>query len=172
MPKLIKPKAAPLPKPVPIRTVDAQGNVYYTLPNGNHHREDGPAIEYISGRKDWFINGHHHRVDGPAVITERGDKFWMVNGTYHREDGPALQYNDGRKTYYLNGSALIEKTFNTMVQDIKMRKALRSLEKFSDKYGDGKQANKAGLAVMKFLQGACDHTFETKNNACELCDSQ
>ena len=24
--------------------------------NGNYHREDGPAIEYVSGRKEWWFN--------------------------------------------------------------------------------------------------------------------
>jgi hypothetical protein len=25
--------------------------------NGQLHREDGPAIEYIDGSKSWYING-------------------------------------------------------------------------------------------------------------------
>ena len=25
--------------------------------NGEHHREDGPAVEYTNGDKYWFING-------------------------------------------------------------------------------------------------------------------
>jgi len=33
------------------------GNKYWTLDNGTFHREDGPAIEYISGLKKWFLNG-------------------------------------------------------------------------------------------------------------------
>ena len=25
--------------------------------NGKHHREDGPAIEYVNGDKHWYLNG-------------------------------------------------------------------------------------------------------------------
>ena len=25
--------------------------------NGKRHREDGPACEYVSGRKEWHLNG-------------------------------------------------------------------------------------------------------------------
>lgn len=34
---------------------------YYTLPSGQLHREDGPAVEYIGDRSDrrhsWYLNG-------------------------------------------------------------------------------------------------------------------
>jgi hypothetical protein len=29
----------------------------WMIPNGDHHREDGPAIEFTSGTKMWCING-------------------------------------------------------------------------------------------------------------------
>ena len=29
----------------------------WKLPNGQLHREDGPAIEYLDGNKYWFLNG-------------------------------------------------------------------------------------------------------------------
>jgi hypothetical protein len=34
-------------------------NVGYVihLKNGKYHREDGPAIEYGDGKKEWWING-------------------------------------------------------------------------------------------------------------------
>jgi hypothetical protein len=31
------------------------GKSYYL--NGNLHREDGPAIEFLGGYKEWYING-------------------------------------------------------------------------------------------------------------------
>ena len=31
------------------------------------HRKDGPAVEFISGEKQWFVNGRIHRIDGPAI---------------------------------------------------------------------------------------------------------
>ena len=40
------------------------------------HREDGPAIQYISGEKAWYKKGKLHREDGPAVEWARGDKEW------------------------------------------------------------------------------------------------
>ena len=27
------------------------------IKNGKPHREDGPAIEYASGKKEWWVNG-------------------------------------------------------------------------------------------------------------------
>jgi hypothetical protein len=28
---------------------------------------DGPAIECINGRKEWYFDGKRHRLDGPAI---------------------------------------------------------------------------------------------------------
>ena len=44
------------------------------------HREDGPAIEHVSGYKAWWLNGKLHREDGPAVGHVNGDKSWFLNG--------------------------------------------------------------------------------------------
>ena len=44
------------------------------------HREDGPAYEYASGSKEWFINGEHHREDGPAIEYANGWKWWKLRG--------------------------------------------------------------------------------------------
>ena len=38
-------------------TIDERGIITWRLPNGNFHREDGPAIEHNSGYKGWWING-------------------------------------------------------------------------------------------------------------------
>ena len=38
----------------------------YWYKKGKCHREDGPAIEYASGRKYWYKEGIRHREDGPA----------------------------------------------------------------------------------------------------------
>jgi hypothetical protein len=38
-------------------TIDHHGTKEWKLPSGKHHREDGPAIEYASGNKEWYING-------------------------------------------------------------------------------------------------------------------
>lgn len=36
---------------------------FYVFP----HREDGPAIEWDDGSKEWVLDGRYHRDDGPAV---------------------------------------------------------------------------------------------------------
>jgi hypothetical protein len=43
------------------------------------HREDGPAIEWVDGYKEWRINGKRHREDGPAYEGADGTKFWYLN---------------------------------------------------------------------------------------------
>ena len=77
------------------------GGVHYLL-NGQHHREDGPAIEGPDGSKEWYLNGQLHRWDGPAVTTADGSKSWWLNNELHREDGPAVEFADGSKEWYLN----------------------------------------------------------------------
>ena len=47
---------------------------------GQYHREDGPAIEWANGTKEWWVNGEPHRTDGPAIELTNGTKEWWVNG--------------------------------------------------------------------------------------------
>jgi hypothetical protein len=50
--------------------------------NGVLHREDGPAVEWVSGYKAWYKNGKLPRTDGPAIET-----FWWLNGyPYSKEE--------------------------------------------------------------------------------------
>jgi hypothetical protein len=44
------------------------------------HREDGPAIEWSDGSKEWYINGKLHREDGPAATFPEGNVMWFLNG--------------------------------------------------------------------------------------------
>jgi hypothetical protein len=76
--------------------------------NGQYHREDGPAIEYPNGSKEWYLNGKYHREDGPAIESSDGTKCWYLHGKRHREDGPAIEYGDGRKWWFLNGKQFSE----------------------------------------------------------------
>ncbi len=73
------------------------------LVNGKLHREDGPAVEWPDGSKCWYINGRQHRVSGPALEWSDGAKEWYINGKIHREDGPAAIYSNGKVDWYLNG---------------------------------------------------------------------
>jgi hypothetical protein len=54
------------------------------------------------GTKRWYLNGKLHREDGPAIEWITGTKYWCLNGKYHREDGPAVEYESGSKFWYLN----------------------------------------------------------------------
>ena len=44
------------------------------------HREDGPAIEWPNGSKEWYQNGVRHREGGPAVDTSSGKQQWFLHG--------------------------------------------------------------------------------------------
>jgi len=81
--------------------IDLFGNKYWYI-NGELHREDGPAIEFINSTKEWWINDKRHREDGPAVIRANGDKLWFINHKLHREDGPAIEWAHGYRAWYLN----------------------------------------------------------------------
>ena len=71
--------------------------------DGKLHRLDGPAVEYVDGYKSWYLDGNLHREDGPAVEHANGTKHWYLNGKLHREDGPAVEYADGHKEWWVNG---------------------------------------------------------------------
>ena len=80
------------------------GIYYYKDPNYTIlHRENGPAIEYANGNKEWYLSGKLHREDGPAIEYSNGDKEWYLNGVLHQEDGPAIEYHDGHKEWWING---------------------------------------------------------------------
>ena len=86
-----------------IRTDEFNIKRYYKKGTDIIHREDGHAVEYISGRKDWYINGEPHRIDGPAVEWANGGQEWWIDGKLNRIDGPAISYPNGYKVWYING---------------------------------------------------------------------
>ena len=86
----------------PKMEIDKFGITRWRLPNGDLHRENGPAVEYAYGHKEWWLNDKLHRKDGPAIEYADGEKQWYLNGKLHREDGPAIDYADGDKCWYLN----------------------------------------------------------------------
>jgi hypothetical protein len=89
----------------PKLTVYPDGTKVWWL-NGEQHRTDGPAVEYVNGGKEWYLNNQRHRIDGPAMVYTNGDKEWFLNDKWHRTDGPAIEYVDGYRAWYLDGSAL------------------------------------------------------------------
>lgn len=87
--------------------------------NDKRHREDGPAIESPSGEKQWFLNAVRHRVDGPAIEYAEGEKQWYVHGKLHREDGPAVERTDGYKEWWLHNVKMSEEEFKVAVSLMK-----------------------------------------------------
>jgi len=77
--------------------------VYYKKGTKIIHREDGPAVEWTDGTKEWYRNGKRHREDGPALIFINGRKEWYKYGKFHRDDGPAVEGADGSVKWYIHG---------------------------------------------------------------------
>ena len=97
----------------------------YRNESGQLHREDGPAIEYGSGHKEWYINDQLNRTDGlPAIEWSDGSKFWYINGEVHREDGSAVEYNNGGRRWYLNSIEYTEEEFQQEVIKLKLKRLI------------------------------------------------
>ena len=71
-----------MPKPI----IDSEGNKRWYNEQGELHREDGPAVEYLNGTKEWYLNGRLHRLDGPAIEYADGYKEWWLNGKNYTEE--------------------------------------------------------------------------------------
>ena len=56
------------------KIVRTKNRVAYFNDAGQIHREDGPAIEWFNGDKEYYINGKRHRIDGPAIEKINGYK--------------------------------------------------------------------------------------------------
>ncbi len=72
---------------------------------GKIHREDGPAIEWTNGTKEWYWMGKLHRDgDLPAVECKNGHKEWYQHGSSHRDnDLPAIIRSYGVKEWWQHG---------------------------------------------------------------------
>ena len=64
-----------------------KGRLCWLNADSELHREDGPAIEYTNGTKQWWVNGKLHREDGPAVEWASGTKHWYINGMQLAQEG-------------------------------------------------------------------------------------
>ena len=64
------------------KEIDNHRILYFKKGTNILHREDGPAIEYGTGLKEWFFNGERHRDDGPAIIYTDGSLGWWLYGIY------------------------------------------------------------------------------------------
>ena len=91
-----------------------------------HIDEDGDKL-YYSDREMTVL----HREDGPAVEYEDGYKEWWLNGKLHREDGPAAKYADGSKAWFLNDTCLTEEEFNARMNPV----TELTLDEIAEKFG-------------------------------------
>ena len=66
--------------------IDINGNKSWKLPNGDLHRENGPAFEATNGYKSWYKNGKLHRENGPGIIYYDNSKEWWLNGKQYTEE--------------------------------------------------------------------------------------
>ena len=73
------------------------------------HRDDGPAIEFSNGLREWYQNDKLHRVGGPAIEYADGSKSWYQNGLRHRLDGPAVEDKNGHTAWYINNEEITDK---------------------------------------------------------------
>ena len=60
--------------------------VFHFDEKNSFHREDGPALEFSDGAKEWYVHGKRHRIDGPAVEYADGTKYWYVHGKEYSEE--------------------------------------------------------------------------------------
>jgi hypothetical protein len=84
-------------------TVSPSGTRQYFNPEKVLHREDGPAVEWPDGGKEYWINGERHREGGPAIEYASGTRYYYIRGKRHREDGPAIEWADGGCEYWVHG---------------------------------------------------------------------
>ena len=68
-----------------VTKIEFTDRIEYLNEKGQYHREDGPAIEFINGSKEWYLNGQLHRLDGPAIEYRDGNKYWYLNDKFYIE---------------------------------------------------------------------------------------
>lgn len=102
----------------PVMKEHHNGYRTWTL-NGQLHREDGPAVEWADGTRQWWIDGQelteeefisrtqgNTSKDDQPVMKEYtdGTRMWCLpDGRPHREDGPAVERASGTRMWFLNG---------------------------------------------------------------------
>jgi hypothetical protein len=97
-------------------TIDEDKNILWYNDKDQLHRLDGPAIEWSSGHKSWWVEGKRHRLDGPAIEDANGDKEWWVEGKLHRLGGPAVEGTNGYKAWYVDGKRMTEEEFDAYIK--------------------------------------------------------
>ncbi len=87
--------------------ITERGTAIVHLFGGKIHRfSDLPAIEYKSGRKEWYWLGRLHRGDDkPAIIQSNGTQEWYRHGLQHRDNDKSavIWANKGPREWYWYG---------------------------------------------------------------------
>ena len=65
------------------------------------------------------LNGELHRENGPAIEYINGDKYYYKNNKPHRLGGPAVEYSNGAKQYFIEGKKYSEEQFLTTIEKMK-----------------------------------------------------
>jgi hypothetical protein len=109
------------------KKVELNRIAFYIKGTGTPHREDGPAIIWGTGYKEWRVNGYLHREDGPAIVDEGiGHEKWYINGMLHREDGPAIILGNGTVRWYLKNKPFSKEQWFEALNEEQKEKVLYS----------------------------------------------
>jgi len=84
-------------------------------------KKNGKEIDE-HGTVRYYKDGFFHRTDGPAIEYNSGTKFWFIDRKKHREDGPAVDYANGLKSWYLNGIEYSEEEYKFELRKIKLQR--------------------------------------------------
>lgn len=82
---------------------DDNGNEFYLDDADDYHRDDGPAIIYFTGEREWYQHGNLDREDGPAREHADGSEEWYREGVLHCVSGPAIRRSDGSEEWWCCG---------------------------------------------------------------------
>ena len=66
--------------------VAPDGTRKYYNSAGKLHCEEGPAVEYAGGSKEWWQNGLRHCDTGPAVEWANTTEWWLNGTSYTEQD--------------------------------------------------------------------------------------
>lgn len=54
--------------------------IVWKLSDGTKHRDFGPAVVYITGKKIWYQHGKVHRENGSAIESPCGMNMYWLDG--------------------------------------------------------------------------------------------
>ena len=105
-------------KKIPYTKNTRDSSIFRYYKNGQLHREDGHAVEYRDGKKEWYKETKDRRK---ASYYNKGMLGMLGKlGMLHREDGPAVESPDGKNEWYLNGERYYTpEEFNDALYDLR-----------------------------------------------------